>query len=141
MRSPPPGLLIPAKRPPWRSRATASRLSPLGWQAELLKWLKHENPYLSELILDYFPEPIPSEVLDYLPTALADNYVDLQIAACHIAEKNPREAYQRTTCQNSRNSNGRIPAKYAVDAARANGLKAKYDPAAPFVDQAKENAD
>jgi beta-lactamase regulating signal transducer with metallopeptidase domain/WD40 repeat protein/HEAT repeat protein len=111
---------------------------PEGWQAELMKWLKRDSPYLAELILDYYPEPIPNEVLDYLPTALADDYIDLNIAACHVAQKHPRPAFREPLQKILDTAKDQYLRKYAVDAARANGMKAKYDPNAPFVDPAAE---
>jgi beta-lactamase regulating signal transducer with metallopeptidase domain len=113
---------------------------PVGWQDELMIWLKRDWPYLSELILDYFPEPIPNEMLEYLQAALADDYIDLQIAACHIAEKHPRAAYRDPLQRILDTARDTYLRKFAVDAARVNGLAAKYDLDAPFVDAAAENA-
>ncbi len=113
---------------------------PAGWQAELMKWLKSDSPYLAEVILNTLPTPIPADVLDYLPTALTHDYIDLQIAACEIARKNPRPAYREPLQKVLDTAKDEYLRKYAVDAARANGIKAKYDANAPFVDAEKENA-
>ncbi len=113
---------------------------PAGWQAELMKWLKSDSPYLAEIILNTLPAPIPAEILDYLPTALAHEYIDLQIAACHVAQKNPRPAYREPIQRILDTAKDEYLRKYAVDAARANGIQAKYDANAPFVDAEKENA-
>lgn len=112
---------------------------PQGWQAEVMKWLTHDTPYLAEVILDHLPEPVPQEVLDYLPTAMANSYVDLQISACHLARKNPRALYREPLAKILETAKDPYLRKFAVDAARANGLTARYDANAPFVDQATEN--
>ena len=106
---------------------------PAGWREELMKWLKHDTPYLAELILGHLPQPIPEEVFEYLPTALASPAVDLQIAACHVARQHPRAAYRAPLQKILETASDQYLRKYAVDAARANGLKAKYDANAPFV--------
>lgn len=112
---------------------------PEGWQAEIMKWLNSESSYLAELILELIPEPVPDAVLDFLPTALADDYVDLQIAACHMAKKHPRPSFREPLQRILDSAKDTYLRKYAVDAARANGLKAKYDSDAPFVDQDAED--
>lgn len=112
---------------------------PAGWQSELMKWLKSDSPYLAELILNNLPTPYPAEVLDYLPTALAHDYIDLQIAACHVAKNNPRPAYREPLQGILDTAKDPYLRKYSVDAARANGINAKYDADAPFVDAEKEN--
>ena len=111
---------------------------PVGWQAELIKCLKGDLPYLAELILTSLPTPVPNEILEYLPESLGSDYVDLQIAACHVARKNPCEAYRAPLQKILDHARDKYLRKYAVDAARANGLVAKYDVNAPFVDQAEE---
>jgi hypothetical protein len=112
---------------------TQDTFRPDGWKLEAMKWLKQGPPYLAELILDHLPEPIPDEVLDYLPTLLANEYVDLQIAACHVAEKHPRQDYQEPLKKILATGKEKFLRKFAVDAAKANGLPAKYDADAPFV--------
>ncbi len=113
---------------------------PVGWQAELNKWFKSDSPYLAELILNHLPTPIPAPILDDLPTALAHEYIDLQIAACHVAKSHPRPAYREPLQKILDTAKDPYLRKYAVDAARANGIRAKYDADAPFVDAEKENA-
>jgi hypothetical protein len=95
---------------------------PTGWQAEVMKWLKSDSPYLAELILDHLPSPIPPEVLDYLPTALAHDYIDLQIAACHVAQKNPRPAFRKPLQKILESAKDEYLRKFATEAARANGI-------------------
>jgi hypothetical protein len=112
---------------------TQENFRPDGWKDEVMKWLNQGPPYLSELILDYLPEPIPGEVLDYLPTLLAADYVDLQIAACHVAEKHPRQDYREPLKRILATGKEKFLRKFAVDAAKANGLSAEYDADAPFV--------
>ncbi|MHC4400296.1 MAG: M56 family metallopeptidase [Planctomycetota bacterium] len=109
---------------------------PEGWQAEIMKWLRSDTPYLAEVILYSLPDPIPDEVFDYLPTALAHDYVDLQIAACRLAERHPRAAYREPLKNILETATDKYLRRYAVEAARANGLSAEYDADAPFVDQA-----
>jgi hypothetical protein len=87
------------------------------------------------------PEPNPDAVLDDLPKALADGYIDLRIAACHVARKHPRPAFRQPLATILATATDEYLRRYAVDAARANGIPAKYDPNAPFVDQAAENPD
>lgn len=115
---------------------------PAGWHAELMKWLRSDSAYLVELILDHLPQPVPDEVLEFLPTALAHEYVDLQIAACHVAKQHPRAAYRAPLEKILETATDEYLRKYAVDAARANGIKAKYDAHAPFVtpEEAAEDA-
>jgi hypothetical protein len=67
---------------------------PADWPAQVVRWLRHEIPYMREFVLDHMPKPIPEEALRMLPKLLADDYVDLQIAACHTAGKHPREAFR-----------------------------------------------
>ena len=101
---------------------TQASFRPAGWQAELITWLKSDSPYLAEVILDYFPEPVPAEVLDYLPTALAHDYIDLQIAACHIAAKHPRQAYREPLQKILDTAKEKYLREFAAEAARANGI-------------------
>lgn len=67
---------------------------PADWPEHAVRWLRYETPYMREFVLDHMPEPIPDAALDMLPQLLADDYVDLQIAACHIARKHPRETFR-----------------------------------------------
>jgi HEAT repeat protein len=68
---------------------------PPGWQEQAVRWLKHETPYVKEFVLEHLPEPVPAAVLDLLPRLLADEYIDLQIAACHTARRHPRPAFRQ----------------------------------------------
>jgi hypothetical protein len=106
---------------------------PEGWQAEVMKWLKSDEPYVAELFLDCLPEHVPEEVLNHLPKLLAHDYVDLQIAACRVAEKHPRAEFKEPLQRVLNTASERFLRKFAVDAARANGLDVKYDKGAPFV--------
>jgi hypothetical protein len=65
---------------------------PAGWQEQAVRWLKHDTPYLREFVLERLPEPIPEAALAMLPELLTHDYVDLQIAACHTAQKHARPA-------------------------------------------------
>jgi WD40 repeat protein/beta-lactamase regulating signal transducer with metallopeptidase domain len=112
---------------------------PDSWEAVLAKWLRGDSPYLAEVILDHLPATVPAEVLAYLPTALADNYVDLQIAACNVAKAHPDPAFREPLQKILDKADDKYLRKYAVDAARANGLKAQYDDDAPFVDKSAAN--
>ncbi|HEX4124024.1 MAG TPA: M56 family metallopeptidase [Tepidisphaeraceae bacterium] len=67
---------------------------PKDWVDQAVQWLGYPTPYLRELVLDHVPEPVPKPILDLLPKMLADDYPDLQIAACHVATKNPRVAFR-----------------------------------------------
>ncbi|MBS0264200.1 MAG: hypothetical protein JSS02_19845, partial [Planctomycetes bacterium] len=108
---------------------------PAGWSAELLKWLRGDDPYLAEVILDALPRPAPPEILDRIPDFLQHPYVDLQIAACRVAMKEPRAAFRQPLQQILDKATDKYLRKIAVDAARANDMSAEYDADAPFVDQ------
>lgn len=68
---------------------------PVDWPQKVLRWLRHETPYMREFVLEHMPEPIPEAALQMLPELLGDDYVDLQIAACHTAQNHPREAFRQ----------------------------------------------
>jgi hypothetical protein len=95
---------------------------PQGWQAEVMKWLKAGPPYLAEFILDHLPEPIPDEVLDWIPAALASDYIDLAIAGCKIAEKHPRAAYKAPLQKLLKTATEQYLVQFSRAAAKANGL-------------------
>jgi hypothetical protein len=95
---------------------------PEGWQDEVMRWLKHDTPYLAEMILETLPDPIPEEVFDYLPIAFDHEYIDLKIAGCRIAEKHPRAAWREPLKQILDAAEDNYLRKHAVDAARANGI-------------------
>ena len=67
---------------------------PTGWPEQVVRWLRCDTPYMKEFVLDHMPEPIPAAALELLPGLLADEYVDLQIAACKVAGKHPRETFK-----------------------------------------------
>jgi HEAT repeat protein len=79
--------------------ASQKDFRPAGWQDQAVRWLKDETPYLREFVLDHLPEPVPAAVLDLLPQQLAHEYIDLQIAACHVARKHPRPAFRQPLLQ------------------------------------------
>jgi hypothetical protein len=101
---------------------TQKDFRPAGWQAEVMKWLKAGPPYLAEVILGHLPEPIPDEVLDWIPQALASDYIDLAIAGCKIAEKHPRAAYKRPLQKLLDTATEQYLVKFSRAAAKANGL-------------------
>jgi hypothetical protein len=103
---------------------------PADWAEQLVRWLDHPIPYVRELVLEWVPEPVPPAVLDRLPRLLAGNSGDLQIAACRLAQKHPREAFRDPLLKILRQGRA-SKAEYlleeyllnaAVDAARANGI-------------------
>ncbi|MBL4883351.1 MAG: M56 family metallopeptidase, partial [Planctomycetaceae bacterium] len=123
------GVKIPAK-PRHTGEAAALVMAlylhqPSGWQSEVMKWLKGDSPYLSELILERLPDPISADVLEYLPTALSHDYIDLQIAACKLAQRYPRTDYKAPLKKILMTATDKYLIEFAVDAARANGLKVK----------------
>jgi hypothetical protein len=67
---------------------------PADWKDQVVRWLQSDSPYLREFVLDHTPEPFPAAALALVPRLLAHEYVDLQIAACHVARKHPRAAYR-----------------------------------------------
>ncbi len=67
---------------------------PADWPKQVVRWLQDDSPYLREFVLDHTPEPFPAAALDMLPQLMADEYIDLQIAACHVARTHPRPAYK-----------------------------------------------
>ncbi|MCY3021816.1 MAG: hypothetical protein NTW87_22630 [Planctomycetota bacterium] len=60
---------------------------PPGLKAQWVALLDHEIPYVREKALDYAPLSLTNLLLKQLPALLADSNVDVQIAACHVAEK------------------------------------------------------
>ena len=95
---------------------------PAGWEAEVMKWLKAGPPYLAEVILDRLPEPIPDEILDWIPQALASDYIDLAIAGCKIAEKHPRAACKAPLQKLLETAQEQYLVKFSRAAAKSNGL-------------------
>ena len=95
---------------------------PNWWQIEWLRWLKQGPPYLSELMLDYLPDPMPAGVIDYLPTALSSDYIDLQIAACKIAEQYPLATFRKPLQKILEAAKDEHLLRFATQAAQANGV-------------------
>lgn len=95
---------------------------PDGWRQEVLRWLDHPTPYMREFVLDYLPEPAPDGVFDRLPALLADEYVDLQIAACKFAAEHPRPAFAGPIRGILRDGRERYLLNFAAEAAPANGI-------------------
>jgi hypothetical protein len=57
-----------------------------------------------------------------LPALLGDNYVDLQIAACHMAEKHPRKAFKEALAKILKTGKEPFLLNAATEAAEANGV-------------------
>jgi hypothetical protein len=72
--------------------ATRPEFRPADWPEQVVRWLKDDSPYLREFVLDHTPEPFPVAALDMLPQLMTHEYIDLQIAACHVARTHPRPA-------------------------------------------------
>ncbi len=60
---------------------------PEGWEEEFVRALKHDAAYVREIALDNLPVPPPATAEKLLPTLLVDPDIDVQIAACKIAER------------------------------------------------------
>jgi hypothetical protein len=73
---------------------THGEFRPKDWPEQVERWLKMDPPYIREMVLDYMPEPVPEGALALLPGLLGNEYVDLQIAACRVAEKHPRDLFR-----------------------------------------------
>lgn len=95
---------------------------PEDWATQVVRWLRHETPYMRELVLEYMPEPIPEAALQEIPKLLADDYVDLQIAACHTARKHPREAFRQPLVEILRKGKEEHLLNAATEAAEANAI-------------------
>jgi hypothetical protein len=95
---------------------------PEDWPEQVVRWLRHETPYMRELVLEHMPEPIPEAALQEIPKLLADDYVDLQIAACHTARKHPREAFRQPLLEILRKGKEEHLLSAATEAAAANGV-------------------
>lgn len=60
---------------------------PPGWQTTYARLLRAEIPYVREIALVNLPLPPPDTLLGLVPGLLMDKNVDVQIAACRVAEK------------------------------------------------------
>ena len=63
------------------------KFRPAGWEKTFLTALRHELPFVREMALEALPLPPPKEARALLPGLVGDRDVDVQIAACHLAEK------------------------------------------------------
>ena len=63
------------------------RFRPKGWEGVLAQALQHDLPYVREMALMTLPLPPPAVVGKLIPALVEDSDVDVQIAACHVAEK------------------------------------------------------
>jgi hypothetical protein len=66
----------------WREK-----FRPAGWEKAFVAALRHELPFVRETALEALPLPPPKAVRVLLPFLVVDSDVDVQIAACHLAEK------------------------------------------------------
>jgi len=95
---------------------------PADWPQQVLRWLDYATPYMREFVLDFMPDPIPDAALDKIPALLADPYVDLQIAACHTAQKHPRETFREPLLAILNKGTEQYLLNAAAAAAPANGI-------------------
>jgi HEAT repeat protein/tetratricopeptide (TPR) repeat protein len=95
---------------------------PADWPQRVLRWLDYATPYMREFVLDFMPDPIPDAALDKIPALLADPYVDLQIAACHTAQKHPRETFREPLLAILDKGTEQYLLNAAAAAAPANGI-------------------
>jgi hypothetical protein len=71
---------------------TSDKFRPDGWERPYAQALQSEAAYVREVALDNLPLPAPEPLLELLPGLVLDKDVDVQIAACHVAEKTKRPA-------------------------------------------------
>ncbi len=95
---------------------------PKDWVEQAVRWLGHPTPYMREFVLDHLPQPAPKEVLALVPKLLVDEYVDLQIAACHTAKENPQEALRGPVMAILKKGTEGNLLSAAAEAAEANGV-------------------
>ncbi len=60
------------------------------WERQYARLMQHETAYVREVALDNLPLPAPEPLLKLLPGLITDVDVDVQIAACRVAEKAKR---------------------------------------------------
>jgi hypothetical protein len=60
---------------------------PKGWEETFARALRHEFPYVRETALENLPVPPPPPAGKLVTELLGDGDIDVQIAACHVAEK------------------------------------------------------
>ncbi|HKB40931.1 MAG TPA: HEAT repeat domain-containing protein, partial [Gemmataceae bacterium] len=68
----------------FRSR---EKFRPEGWEEAFVRALRHDLPYVREVALESLPLTLPKRIRGLLPKLLADRDVDVQIAACRLAER------------------------------------------------------
>ena len=66
---------------------THEKYRPEGWKAVFVKALRHELPYVREAALEALPLPPPKALRALLPERIGDRDSNVQIAACHVAER------------------------------------------------------
>ncbi len=69
---------------------TTAKFRPEGWERDCARLLQHEAAYVREVALDNLPQPVPEPLFQLLPGLITDKDADVQIAACHVAEKTKR---------------------------------------------------
>jgi hypothetical protein len=95
---------------------------PKRWQQTVAEQLRHPIPYVREIAVVHIPIPVPPALLKLLPELLADKDIDVQIAACHLAERSKepslKEAVLRVlaTAKEQWLLNAASNAAYALDA-------------------------
>jgi hypothetical protein len=60
---------------------------PVGWESDYARLMKHEYAYVREVALVNLPLPPAESLFKLLPNLITDKDVDVQIAACNVAEK------------------------------------------------------
>jgi hypothetical protein len=68
----------------------SDKFRPEGWETRYARLMQHETAYVREVALDNLPAPAPDSMFKLLPGLITDKDVDVQIAACHVAEKTKR---------------------------------------------------
>jgi hypothetical protein len=63
---------------------------PEGWERDYARLMQHDFPFVREVALTNLPLPPPESLFKLLPGLITDKDVDVQIAACHVAEKMKR---------------------------------------------------
>ncbi len=63
------------------------RFRPKGWQETFVRALQHELPFVREVAVSNLPVPPPDEAGKLIAGLIEDKDVDVQIAACHYADK------------------------------------------------------
>jgi hypothetical protein len=58
-----------------------------GREAIMAQALRHESPYIREIAMDLMPLPVPTALASEVDAAARSSDVDLQVAACGLAER------------------------------------------------------